>query len=154
MDLRLDSSGDLLLTSDGRLQLVDEPQLVAQRLDIILDTQRGEWFLDETYGVRYMDLGDRSEATILVKNPNIPVIDAELKSIILSVDGVARILSYASIFDPSARTFDVTFQVETDSDDVLETTILIGDESNALFDPEGAAGSFQIILVRTVQCLA
>lgn len=138
MDLLLDTStGDLDLGADGRLSLTSTTaQLVAQRLSIKLDAQRGEWFLDETWGVRYLD--DDSAAAILVKDPNIVAIVSEIKAIILDTEDVLRLTAFDQSYSASGRTLTILFTVLVE-DGSVDVVVLMGDTSTALFDPEGSA---------------
>jgi len=150
MDVLLDSTGDLYLGDDGRMDLTSSTaEVVKQRLELRLDSQRGSWFLDETWGVRYIDMGDNDAATILVKNPNIIAIVSELKAIITSIEGVERITSFTQQFVPATRSFDITFTVTTEDDDVVGV-VHIGDSEDALFDPDGSAIALFELTVRSV----
>ena len=88
-----------------------------QKLKIRLWLFFGEWFLDTSRGTPiYEDL--------LVKNPNVPLIDTLLKARILETDGVTELESYESEYDPARRSFAVNFQAKTDAGLVsLEATI-------------------------------
>lgn len=152
MDLLLDSTGDLYLGTDGSMALTSStPEAVAQRLRLKLDSLRTSWFLDETWGVRYLDDGD--EAAILVKDPNIPAIVSELKSIIVDTEDVTRLASFSSEFSPSSRSLRVTFTVEVDTGEDVDGVVLMGDEPGALFAPEGSAiAVFAITSVEVNPC--
>lgn len=152
MDLLLDdSTGDLSLGEDGRLGLTSSVgQEVVQRLSVKLNAQLGEWFMSDTWGVRYFD--DGSASAILVKNPNIVAIVAELKAIIVTTDGVASLTSFGQLFSASERTLTVAFSVLADDGSEIEGATLMGDDHDSPYDPEGSAMAIMITLVRS-SCL-
>ena len=80
-DLKLDIAGDLALTSTGDLATVDGLDAVTQRLRFALQHFKGEWTLDEAFGVPWFQ-------DVLKKNPNPVVVDAVLKQVILATPGV------------------------------------------------------------------
>ena len=55
---------DIVLTDDGDIMLIDNAERVAQQIVISLRFWLGEWFLDTSLGVPYLEY-------VLVKNPNI-----------------------------------------------------------------------------------
>lgn len=79
-----------------------------QKLKIRLWFFLGEWFLDTSEGTPF-------HQSILVKNPNIPLIDTLLKSRILETEGVTGLESYESTYDSARRSFRVDFQAQTDA---------------------------------------
>ena len=149
MDLALDSNGNLDIQG-GQIQTVTSAPEVAQRLQIVLSVYRGEWFNDVTFGVRYFD--DGAPGAMLVKNPNIPAIVDQLKTIITTTPGVDRLTSFLSSFVESARTFSVTFGVLTSDGDELTATASVGDNADS-FDSEGSAGAFQLLTINGALCL-
>lgn len=79
-----------------------------QKLKIRLWLFLGEWYLDTSAGTPF-------HQNILVKNPNIPLIDTILKSRILGTEGVTELKSYESAYDSAQRKLEVTFQAQTDA---------------------------------------
>ena|ERR1700712_5401761 len=110
MDIRLDSDdGDAVfingpLTVDGITYKAQD--VVAQRLTIRLRTWLGEWFLDTTYGVPYIQ-------RILVKNVSKTTVDNILREEILSEIGVLEIQNFTSSFDAGTRQYSCSFVVLT-----------------------------------------
>lgn len=97
-DITIDTNGDLLLA--------DGAQRVAQQIKVTLLAFMGEWFLDTSFGVPYLE-------EILVKNPRWSVINAVLRAAILAVPGVRRITTLRLDFDRARRALNVTFEAET-----------------------------------------
>lgn len=103
--------GDLLTTvnltpadivvQNGDLVVVTELDFIRQRLEIRLDIQTGEWFLDITEGLPWRE-------SILVRNPNLQAIRALFVARILSTPTVIyQGQEYPSII--RLERFDITF---------------------------------------------
>jgi hypothetical protein len=111
-DLRLDpTTGDLDL-SGGSLSLVSGTDAIAQAIRIRLTFFLGEWFLDTDAGVKYF-------GSVLVKNPQIPVIKALFRTEILNTPGVASLVSLDLEYSPGSRALAVAFRVLTDTGELL-----------------------------------
>jgi hypothetical protein len=80
---------------------------VAQQIKITLLAFLGEWFLDVTFGVPYLE-------DILVKTPHMAAIETILRSHITDVPHVLRFESFSMDFDRARRTLGVNFVVITD----------------------------------------
>ena len=95
---------DLLVGSDGRLDLVlcDGRVQVAQDLHTRFGTWAGEWFLDERAGVRYRE-------DVLVRAPDIAIVEAMFRRLILSTPGVTGIQEFRLAYDRAGRRLDLTF---------------------------------------------
>ncbi len=98
----LDANGDYTV---GKPFLVDSPETVQQAIQTRLNLWQGQWFVDITDGTPYLTgvLGTRYG-----KNP-----DAAIQQRILGTPGVLGIVSYASTYDPTERTFTVVCSVQT-----------------------------------------
>lgn len=79
---------------------------VAQEIKINLLTFLGEWFLDETWGVPYLE-------DILIKNPRMSLVEAILREHIAEVPDVYSITSFGLNWDRAKRTLNVDFGCET-----------------------------------------
>ena len=83
--------GDILTTTNvtpadivfesGSLQWVDGLDFIRQRLEIRLDIQKGEWFMDLRDGIPWRE-------AVLVRNPNLSAITALFTERILSTPSV------------------------------------------------------------------
>ena len=113
-DIKLDPQIWDLDLSDSALNLTDDAsgetatQAVGVRLKLIL----GEWFLDTRLGVDYFGMA-------FVKNPNLAAIEAMLQAAILDTPGIARIVSYAQVFDRTARQLSITCTLLDDEGNFL-----------------------------------
>jgi hypothetical protein len=85
---------------------VDGAERAAQSVGIRLRCWLGEWFLDTTHGVPYVE-------NILKKNVRPEIVEAILRSQILQVKGVKSIKSFTLQTDPHTRKSSITFSAET-----------------------------------------
>lgn len=112
---------DILLVKDTgdaafinkAIPVTDETrQSVGQRLKIKLQTFFGEWFMDETYGIPYIE-------QVMGRKRSKSAIDALLQKAILEEPLVKSIASYSSEITPS-RQYLATFQVLVDTGEITE----------------------------------
>jgi len=116
-DLVLSASTHDLLIINNDLKLIDNAERVAQQIKITLKFWLGEWFLDTSDGVPFLEY-------ILVKNPNMNHIRAIYCEKILDVPGVTAINSLDLTLDKKNRTLTVEFDVETDCGLVTDREVL------------------------------
>jgi hypothetical protein len=121
-----------LLTNDIQLQnndlyLVTGSDAIAQDLQQSLQVWLGEWFLDTTVGVPYLQ-------QILVKNPNLDLIHADLVNAALAVDGVEQITSLTFEFDSVNRALSVNFEGIDSMNETLSVQTSVGVLTNATIE--------------------
>lgn len=100
------ATGDLL-SQNNDLMIIDNAERVAQQILITLRFWLGEWFLDTTQGVPYLEY-------ILIKNPNENHIRQILSEAILSVEGVQAVDEMTLDFDAKNRRLYVEYSASTD----------------------------------------
>lgn len=106
-DIQLDTvTHDIVIASNGDIVMVDQARRVAQQIKVTLLAFLGEWFLDTTFGVPYLE-------QILVKNPKWSTVNALLRARIIAVPGVQRVTRLDLDFDRPTRTLTVTFDAIT-----------------------------------------
>lgn len=109
-DYKLDSTGDLDISTLAMRLHADEEHLTQQRLQIRLRTYTNEWFLNTEAGIPYLD------APFTDKNNKVAV-DNVIATRILETEGVVRLADYSSeIID---RQLYVSFRVESESGDII-----------------------------------
>lgn len=118
-DLEIDPlTGDLLLRG-GDLRLVRDLAAIRQEVATRLQFLRGEWFLDKTAGVPYLQ-------NILVKAPDLAAIKSIFRTEILACVGVASINSLEATVDSSTRVLSVVWSATTDLGELIpETEVVI-----------------------------
>lgn len=136
-DLRLASDGDLWLGVDPETgqrvsELVGGRQQVAQHIGARLRTWLGEWFLDLRAGVDY-------RGTVFVKAPNVAVVNAGFREVILGTPGVTGIRAFEPLYEPRQRRYSLTFTASTTFGDVTLSVDAALDASDiiVLFDAVG-----------------
>lgn len=89
-------TNDLYLADDGQLAIVTDALAIGQHVRQRLKTFSGEWFLDTTAGVPWLDeiLGRRYDPALA---------ETVTKAEILDTDGVREILTFAVSFDQVTR---------------------------------------------------
>lgn len=100
LDLALDPDTGDLLVEGGDLVLTGGADNVIQEAKINLGWVMGEWFLDEDRGIPYFE-------QVLVKSPNLPVIQALYRRALLGTRGVVSVESLTLDLDKATRTLTV-----------------------------------------------
>lgn len=104
-DLALNvKTNDLVINKD--VILIDNAERVAQQIRIRLNSFLGEWFLNTSYGLPYLEY-------ILIKNPNLTLVRSILRKQIASVDDVAKVNSLTVTLDNKTRKLTVDFECAT-----------------------------------------
>lgn len=106
-DLLIDQATNDLDLSGGVLKFTTEVrEEVAQRVGIKLRTYAGEWFLDTTYGIPYLQ-------EIIAQARNKRDVDSIFISEIRSEEGVSNIISYDSTFENNTRKYTAKVVIST-----------------------------------------
>jgi len=112
-NLLLTADGDLDLSS-GNLQLVTGPDELVQKLTIRLRFFLGECFADLRQGMPYFE-------KVLVKNPDLVVIQAIFREAIVTTPGVDVLLgTIETTLDSTTRMLSVSFTVRSVAGDVVD----------------------------------
>ena len=93
-------TNDLFLRPNGELAVVRDAEAVGQHVRQRLKTFEGEWFLDTTAGVPWLD-------QILGKNYDPALAEAVVKAEILDTDGVTEITAFSVRFNRNIRNLDI-----------------------------------------------
>src|SRR4051812_26611849 len=106
---RLDHDLVFSENDQGKYSIVifDTADRVAQQSKINLLAFLGEWFLDVTFGVPYLE-------DILVKNPRISTIESIIRYHLNSIPNLTRITSLVLDWDRKTRKLDIQYEAETD----------------------------------------
>ena len=97
---------DIFFTATGQLVMLSTPdEVIVQRIKTTFNTFKGEWFLDESQGVPYIQ-------EIFVANPDLVRIRALLLSVLINIVGVTKVRSFDVSFDSAARKLLVTYYAE------------------------------------------
>ncbi|HEL5025741.1 TPA: hypothetical protein UOA81_000910 [Stenotrophomonas maltophilia] len=116
LDLKLNAAHDLAVEQTKGV-LVDGAARIKQQIRVTLMTWFGEYFLDTTFGVPYLE-------SILVKRPNRSEIEAVLRQRINDVPDVNAVTSMLLNIDRERRQLEVRFQASTDDGLIADTITL------------------------------
>ena len=118
-DILLDEkTHDILFTNQDLTFTEDsDGQSLAQRLEIKLLIFKGEWILDEDFGVPYYQ-------SILIKGVSKSQVDSIFQEQILTTPDVQTITSFSSNFDNGIREYTLDFTVREVNGE--ETQVSIG----------------------------
>ena len=106
-----------VLDNKYSIWFIDGADKVAQQIKINLLSFLGEWFLDNTYGVPYLE-------DILIKNPRMASVEVILRNHINSVPNVIRIDSFVLDWNRQTRSLAVEFTCETNLGPINESVKL------------------------------
>jgi hypothetical protein len=109
------TQGDLdITTNPGRLTLSDDKATcAAQKLRNRLLFFKNEWFLDTRLGVPWFQ-------SILVKAPDLPLIEQILRQVILSVPSITGIVSFIMAYVPRARSIAYSFEAQCETGQTIQ----------------------------------
>ena len=117
-DIAIDVNiSDIVLTDDGDIMLIDNAERVAQQIVISLRFWLGEWFLDTSLGVPYLEY-------VLGKNPNINHVRQVIAEAIMQVTGVSKVDRLDFDYDAPNRALSVIYEVETDKGLITRKEVL------------------------------
>ncbi|QJD54327.1 tail protein [Aminobacter phage Erebus] len=106
-------TNDLYLAAGGELATVTGAKAVGEHVRQRLMTFEGEWFLDTTAGVVWLD-------RIFAREYDPALAEAVVKAEILDTDGVVEIISFSVSFEPTLRRLDIRdIEVLTTYDEVV-----------------------------------
>jgi hypothetical protein len=116
-DLKLDITTHDLIIENSDLQLVDEREWLLQSVKIKFLFFLGEWFLDTTAGLDHFGL-------VLVKDPDLNLIDNMFKIALIEYDEIIEILDYSSSLDTVTRELTVSFSCSTTYGEISDTVTI------------------------------
>ena len=110
-DFKIDPVTHDLVYENRDLVLVEGIEYYRQKVSIVLQFFFGEWYLDTSLGIKFFEV-------ILIKNPDVTLIDNLIKTAILRIEGILFITEYESTFDKRNRRFSITGKAATDAGDL------------------------------------
>lgn len=110
MDILLDSTGDMYVSTSGDIALGDS---VAQKIRIKLLWFAGEWRWDVDEGMPYID-------SLLIKNPDTDYFESVVREKIFEVKEVTDVREVAVTFDKQTRNASIRYIAITDYETIKE----------------------------------
>ncbi len=104
----LNDDGDLAFDGQRNLRMVEEVEEKAQAVRLLLQTSRGEWFLNTEHGLDYM--------AILGKKPNGAEIRAVIMEALKQEPRVEEVISLDIDYDRSKRHLSVYFKLRMEGE--------------------------------------
>lgn len=115
--LKLDeTTHDLFVDNFQFKEITLKTEDLGQRLKILLLMYKGEWFLDEEYGIPYYQ-------EVFVKGTTKEDLDNIFKVAIASERDVDELLTYSSTYTGSTRVFTVDAKIRTTEGTVLTVSM-------------------------------
>lgn len=110
---RVIPAGDIDLGPDRRGVLLRGPEFVRTKLSQRLRFFLGEWFIDRRQGVPYFQ-------DVFVKNPDLDVVRAIFRQVMVSIQEVSSIPMLDLTYDSGARRLAVSFDAHLVAGGVLQ----------------------------------
>lgn len=108
MDIMLDRSGDLYLSPMGDIVLADS---VAQKIAIRLKWFEGEWRWNRDEGLPYFQ-------SLLIKNPDLDLMEAQIRAKIFEVPEVTEVKDVSITPNNETRSAIIRFVALTDQETI------------------------------------
>ncbi len=105
-DFDILTTGDLDLVN-GDIRLIQGLDQVRQRIEVRLQTQRGEWDFDSLLGLDY--LGE-----ILIMNPDLGLVRSRVLELVASTPGVLQVSNIETTLEDRVLTIRFVFLVDPD----------------------------------------
>lgn len=107
----------------------DPIRLVAQRALVTMNTIAGTWWLDGAFGLKLLERW-------LVKAPDLRLIEADLRRVMMAVPGVLRVRDVTLDFRAVERVLVVGFVLVTEAGDITAQTVEVGSgEVGSVLEP-------------------
>lgn len=114
MDIKLVAGTNNVAFQDSGLLLTDGlSEYIAQKLYIKFRFFLGEYYLDATEGIDYID-------KVLVKNPNIRVIQSVFRAKLAETDGVGEVIKLELLYNKITRELSANWTVKLIDGSVIE----------------------------------
>lgn len=96
-------NGDLAIDGAGNVVMVEGDDEIAQSVEMILTANKGEWFLDEEFGLDYSEITDKSKTEKDIR--------FALREAIYQEERIAEVEFTSLIIDHNKRTLDVRLRL-------------------------------------------
>jgi len=116
------STGDIDLTNNQMRLTANIEECVRQKVQITLQTFRGEWIFNILQGVPYLE-NDNNPVQLLGKTSK-SFFDTTVKTAIESVEGIVQVLTFESTLTQPDGLIDITFTATTESGAVMPSTTI------------------------------
>ena len=109
---------DLTLKSDDSLRVTENNvEFISQKIEQRLQFALGEWFLNRELGIPYY-------TDILVKSPNLNIVNNIFREAITDIEEIDEIISFETSFDTTERSYTVNFEVKANGESVTSEVLV------------------------------
>ena len=118
-DYKIDpKTGDLALESSDIVVINTKQDLARQRLAILLNTLRGEWEFNVTFGIPY--ISNKNNKIALLGSGDLAGLDLYIKTAITNEEYVELLESYQSTFNPISGELTVSARVRVYNGEAID----------------------------------
>lgn len=141
-DIVIGKKGGNTITPRGnQIQLIEGNELIAQKFLIVLGTNIGEWFWNESLGINY--------DFIIGKGITEDMIKSQIEVGIHQVDPNMFLSEFEVDFNRAKRTADITFTVEDSGGKIAKIEKVFGAETSADLESRLEAANAKITVYET-----
>lgn len=110
-DFLLNEQGDILIENSD-IAFIEENKELCQKIQQIINTNLGEWFLDESEGIDFR--------SILTKNPNMDLVRDNIQNALLQIEDGLEIETFD--YEIRERTINITFTIKRENGEQVTIT--------------------------------
>ena len=120
MNLYLDpTTKDLAVDSNFNLRLTDNiGEELSQKIENVLKTFRGEWYLDPDLGIPYFD-------RVFIKQADLGDVNSIFFIAVSNIDEVDEVLDFTTSLDGATRIYTVNFKVRSIDSEIISGEVVI-----------------------------
>lgn len=110
----LDENGDTVI-EDTKIQIVSKTELLRQKVQTVLSTNKGEWFLNTNEGINFNNILGKKQDDEIIRN--------EILDGLQQVDETFKLTKFECSFDREKRKLVIDFSAVNSDGEEVETTV-------------------------------
>ena len=107
----IDEKGDVIIKAN-KIQMADNKELLRQKVQTTLSTNKNEWFLNKKEGINFDNIFGKKKSDEIIKN--------EIIEGLHQVDSSFVLTSFKCDFDRERRKLVISFKAKTGNGDEIE----------------------------------
>jgi hypothetical protein len=116
IDIYLDSTNKDIEVQNLDLRLTTtQTEFIAQKIETVLLTFLREWWLNRTLGLPWFE-------SILIKNPNIDLVNSLIQNEVLEIEEVIEIVDYENTYENDIRKMTISMAVKGSTGEIIEVS--------------------------------
>lgn len=104
-------NGDLSIDQSGNLEMVEKEDEIAQSVEMILSANKGEWFLNDAFGLEYDEITSKGQAK--------RDIEFALREAIFQEERIQGIDFHKVEVDSEKRSLSVNLELTTEDNEIM-----------------------------------